>query len=457
MGDRHVSKVDALSFFLNAVEAGGSMISADETDGLDPANIQLLEKLGLLRPAAYATSIVCRCELGHDSEVVWIERSGSGAEAFAPCLAGGRVQVAPERLRQWRLSKEEFARLLALAFGEPASEELLPGALWRVTTLWADGREIEVLLGLGASRRGGREVAERATERARRRGSVLLVPAAAGLPLQRGESASQFVVRAIEDVVSLTSLGVEIDRSRLMPSTIPRDSRPAVESFGLPQGANLRDVEVVVDDHDLTVSYAGHGRRYGFQAAGFEERRAREKPNAAWALLHRFAKTRGRLGIDKIRGDPSRQAIVVLRRALKTLLGTSNALITHAGDNYETTFRIRSAGHLFFPDPPPGRNWHDVILERVSETDLRVSVGDRAEIYRLNEFGPHPARAIGRLFASRGRVPADEHDDDLQMAELNKVLSDLLPDISGEPFEIVEKPCQWRANFRLRFRGSGNR
>jgi len=95
----------------------------------------LMNKSGLLRELSFGEIVMCdACEEGHSEKVVREEYPDGKSRFYIFCpYGGGRVEVAPDRLRRWTIAYNKFAEIIAseLKCGGGISE-VVSGRLWNL-------------------------------------------------------------------------------------------------------------------------------------------------------------------------------------------------------------------------------------------------------------------------------------------------------------------------------------
>ncbi|HZA24993.1 MAG TPA: hypothetical protein VFA32_20765 [Dehalococcoidia bacterium] len=141
--------LDQLLIRLGSSELGAGVLSADEVNSWPEAVSILLQREGLLLPAAPASSVYCdACHEGHAEPVETIdEPEGVGLRHYIVCSLVGRVQVDPQRLRQWRLDLRGLALALAHLLGtRDRPREHARSHLWELGNVEISGVVHDVLL-----------------------------------------------------------------------------------------------------------------------------------------------------------------------------------------------------------------------------------------------------------------------------------------------------------------------
>lgn len=98
------------------------------------ATREALVGAGLLAPYRTARSVTCdACAEGHVEQVETVTRPNSVTQLFIYCPEYGRIEVEPDRLRQWFPDYRRVAPLLSEALEcTGAPQELVPNRLWNL-------------------------------------------------------------------------------------------------------------------------------------------------------------------------------------------------------------------------------------------------------------------------------------------------------------------------------------
>ncbi len=141
---------DPLELLWPLVDAPDSLVAAHVVAGW-PAGVhtRLLE-LGMLRPAADASRVLCP-ECGeHLEEVLAIDGPGGRTRFVIPCPAVMRADVPSAALKQWTVDHTHLATVLASTLALTGKcAELVPGRLWRLGRTQWNGTSRDVLLARG--------------------------------------------------------------------------------------------------------------------------------------------------------------------------------------------------------------------------------------------------------------------------------------------------------------------
>lgn len=125
---------DPIDLFWRCVHAPHPVLTEDDLRTVPEASRDLLLGTGLLRPGPTARSVVCdACAGGHVEEVDQ-RRCGDGrTRFFIACPESGRVEVAPDRLRQWVPDYAQVTDMLASALAcSGTCDDVVPDRLWNV-------------------------------------------------------------------------------------------------------------------------------------------------------------------------------------------------------------------------------------------------------------------------------------------------------------------------------------
>ena len=140
--------------------------------------LETLLATNLLRPATPASVMDCYdCERECQAAPVTIVKRPNGTrQAYLRCPEYVRVEKPIDRLNRWQVDVDSLAAQLADELAGEA-EELMPGRLWMIGRIEADGLKTDVLLARGLGWADGERVFGEARNRKRSRPTLVLVPA----------------------------------------------------------------------------------------------------------------------------------------------------------------------------------------------------------------------------------------------------------------------------------------
>jgi hypothetical protein len=197
--------------------------------GLWPVGVvSALEGSGILKRGGTAQTVTCDgCENACVEDVEF-SRDGEGSViGYVVCRERddiGRVRIAPERLRTWEINPGGLAAFISRQLGEEA-EDLLPGRLWLLGTIQADGTGTDLLLARGLGWPDGDQILRNARSRTRGRPAVLVVPT----PTLQADS---FETVPLADVLRLDEEGLAVDAAPIRQAA----ERARMASGRYPQG-----------------------------------------------------------------------------------------------------------------------------------------------------------------------------------------------------------------------------
>jgi hypothetical protein len=145
---------------LAGAEAGGVLLPAAELNGAPAGCLDALSGHGLLAPAEPARATICDgCERCCVMEVERDASAGAGRErAFILCDKRddiGRVQVDPDRLRQWQVTRAGLAAAVSRALGtDRPPTEGRDGQAWNLGMIELGGRAVDIVLATGTDAAG---------------------------------------------------------------------------------------------------------------------------------------------------------------------------------------------------------------------------------------------------------------------------------------------------------------
>lgn len=141
--------------------------------------LSALESAGVLKRGGNALTVTCDgCGESCLEDVEFCPDGNGSLVGYVLCQKRddiGRVRVAPDRLRTWEISLAGLATVISQQLGEEA-QELLPGRLWMVGSVEADGARTEILLARGLGRPDGDRILSEAKRRNRGRSAVIMSP-----------------------------------------------------------------------------------------------------------------------------------------------------------------------------------------------------------------------------------------------------------------------------------------
>lgn len=107
---------DPLDIIWRAADNPHPVFAAEDLDGVPPEIRTTLTELGILRPSATATHVVCdACFEHHVEKVTPIQYPDKTTRFFIRCPENGRVEVPRESLFQWTVDFGPILTSLATA------------------------------------------------------------------------------------------------------------------------------------------------------------------------------------------------------------------------------------------------------------------------------------------------------------------------------------------------------
>lgn len=146
----------ALALLISTLEASGGRIVEDILDPADRDAFRVLQDCDALKSAEDVPVVMCPSCGEHDVEP---RKIGGGLQGL--CTECGYVAITNSALKTWAADPEWLLGRLRVAFGvasRQASEELVPGTLWKVGDCKEGRRSRRILL--------ARRLADHATHRA---------------------------------------------------------------------------------------------------------------------------------------------------------------------------------------------------------------------------------------------------------------------------------------------------
>jgi len=144
---------DPLDLLWRCVDVELPVFAGDEAAAWPPGMLATLRKLDLICGGKTASYITCdACTEGHVEKVMRIPYPDGRIRFFIACPEHGRVEVEPERLRQWAVRFDPICRFLADQLGIQAGpEEIVPSRIWKIGRTSLAGRSRVVWMGRGLS------------------------------------------------------------------------------------------------------------------------------------------------------------------------------------------------------------------------------------------------------------------------------------------------------------------
>ena len=454
------------------------MFGAAEVSRWPAGVLEAFLRFGLLAAAEAAEAVVCdACGFDHVEPVQWAGAPGSARRPFISCSSIGAVSVDPASLRRWAVRLPALAAAVASAVGAAGPVvERVPGRVWKLGPLRTGGRVWAASLAVGLTRPDAAAVVEAAPE-LRAPNALVFVPFTVPAATVWSPDRAPALV-PLGDLLAVGPNGLTADRGALagaLPPAARTVAKSAARVFPTPPHTTWEQVSLAVGDFDVLVQVGDVAQRFGFADAGFEDRREKNTPDDAWALLRLLARFGGRLGTgDTVLTKPGKlkQRASVLRERLRALLALDGDPFhpTRPGHPYRARFAIRADGPATFPTPP-GATWDDLTLTEIEVGVIEVSVtvtardvafarddgaggrwegvtGESEQFNRfaLTDLGPSgpAAETLVALLRAGGRLtrPAD----DAGLLALGGALGRFFQ-LTGPPLTFDPKRRQWAARF----------
>ncbi|MBT5608606.1 MAG: hypothetical protein HOJ57_21900 [Lentisphaerae bacterium] len=139
---------DPLALFWDVAQLENPALIHDDFVRMPRATRDALFGLGLLAPHRTAQCVVCdACASGHAEEVEAVTYPTGATHLFIYCPENGRIEVDPDRLRQWTPLYDSIPELIAESLGARGDcRETVPGRLWDIGCAVVAGRPHHVWL-----------------------------------------------------------------------------------------------------------------------------------------------------------------------------------------------------------------------------------------------------------------------------------------------------------------------
>lgn len=184
---------DAFRYLCLVMDRENPAISAHEASLWPENGFGRLLALGLFCQMENRQYVVCPDCLGHEEEVVCLEHPAGSTRWYIPCQEGGRVEIRPDDLRQWRISLSTVAQVVAKQLKLTGKcTEVAPGHVWRLGRWREPGGVHDILFVVGLNTTHA-ENCRRAITSAHR--PVVLIP--------RREPAKEFWQGHVPPLISL--------------------------------------------------------------------------------------------------------------------------------------------------------------------------------------------------------------------------------------------------------------
>lgn len=132
---------DPSALFWDMAQLEDPVLGYDELARTPRATREALLGTGLIVPGNTARSLVCEaCMTGHAEEVESVTRPNGVTQHFIYCPENGRIEVNPDRLRQWTPRYDVVAGFIAESLGTTGDcRPVIPGRLWDLGRVVAGG------------------------------------------------------------------------------------------------------------------------------------------------------------------------------------------------------------------------------------------------------------------------------------------------------------------------------
>lgn len=420
-------------------DARHPVFAGDDVSQWPASCLERLLAARLLREAANAEYVDCNaCAQGHREKVQYIESPpGSGFRAYIVCPENGRVWVPPYRLRQWEIDLASLARALAEALPAAAGvHELATDRVWLLGKTTIGGQAKEAFLVRGARWADFQAVLAGARRFKEATQPVVLV--ADVVPSQKvwgGDAPAIFVLRELARLEGSSLVVDRVQMDRVLGRGRRRASLVTVVAVPTPQGAQWKDLSLVVDDLDFRFQVLGKRGKRTFQEAGFENRVKRGFPDHRWELLRFFARDSGPLleeALDSRAKNNLKQYVSELRKRLRAVFPgiDGNPIDKPAGERYQTAFKITARDGIVLP-LPADTAWSRISVVEARDGRIRFTVDIKR---RFLAYSDGHAEDRGHEVAERPETTTWEHDlwtlglldDDGAPTEVGNALLDVL-------------------------------
>ena len=125
---------DPLDIIWRSADNPNPVFVAEDLAGVPPQVVTRLTELGVLRPAATATHVICdACDEHHVECVIPIKYHGGQTRFFIRCPENGRIEVPRERLLQMAVNYTPLLAALAKALSAQGPiAEVVPRRVWNL-------------------------------------------------------------------------------------------------------------------------------------------------------------------------------------------------------------------------------------------------------------------------------------------------------------------------------------
>jgi len=311
------------------------MFIYDEVKLWPDGDLELMEKLGLLREIAPAKSVECDgCEEACIEDVIYIDGPKEGqVRAYVACHSRedvGRIEVPVERLKRWVVDPVKLAAVIKKLIGaEGKMEEAIGNRLWWLGDARLNNQKVGILLAFGVAWSDAAKVFSRA-----RRLEECAIP----IVFVLSEAISDFPMPANGKTLHLDRLlCVKDDRLKLDLEEIRRlvsksrlRAKKAILPLRLPTGTTWEQVHIeFLHDEVVRITAGQLTEHRSFEDMGFCDRRKYgERPDEAWSHLRTMAKLKGCIewsddveDIDESERTKVKKWISELRKRLREYFG----------------------------------------------------------------------------------------------------------------------------------------
>ena len=292
---------NTLSLILKRIDAPvDPVFSHDEVRLWPDGDLELMEKLGLLRETAPAKSVECDgCEEACIEDVIYIDGPKEGQiRAYVACHSRedvGRIDVPLERLKRWAVDPVQLAAAFKKLIGaEGKMEETIEGRLWWLGDARLNNQKVGIFLAFGVAWPDAVKVFSNARRLEECAIPFVFVPS---------QAISDFPIPANGKTLHLDRflsvqdhrLELDLEEIRRLVSKSRLRATKAILPLRLPTGTTWEQVQVeFINDETVKIVAGSIVEHKTFADMGFCDRRKYgERPDELWSHFRTMAKQKG--------------------------------------------------------------------------------------------------------------------------------------------------------------------